>query len=47
MLKQEKTRDADREEADVVIELGAASEVTLATGNFSVEPNLEPRIWKD
>lgn len=47
MLKQDKTRDTDREEADVVIELGAASEVTLATGNFSVEPNLEPRIWKD
>lgn len=47
MLKQDQTRDTDREEADVLIDLGAASEVTLATGNFSVEPNLEPRIWKD
>ena len=47
MLKQNQTHDTDREEADAVIELGAASEVTLATGNFSVEPNLEPRIWKD
>lgn len=46
MLKQNQTDDTDRDE-DAVIELGAASEVTLATGNFSVEPNLEPRIWKD
>lgn len=45
MLKQDQTRDTDREEADVVVDLGAASEVTLATGNFSKELNLEPRIY--
>lgn len=45
MLKQDQTREIDREEADAVIDLGAASEVTLATGNFSKELNLEPRIY--
>lgn len=46
MLKQDQTRETDREDVDLV-DLGAASELTQTTGNFGIEVNLEPRVWKD
>jgi hypothetical protein len=46
MLKQDQTHEADREVAELV-DLGAASEVTLASGNYRKELNQEPRIYVD
>lgn len=35
----------DEHEIDDAIELGAASALTQAIGNHSVEPSMEPLVW--
>jgi hypothetical protein len=45
MRKEDQIVETEQDVTDALIELGAASELTLTIGNFRKEANLEPLVF--